>query len=277
MTLLAVVQLGRGPLPVDEPVLHADDEGLLRGRAVFETLRVYGGVPFRLDDHLVRLARSATRLGLPEPDGRAFAAAAVLAVETAAAPGAVLRLLWTPGREGQGRPVGLALVSALPPGLDELRVRGLRLAVVEWSPSVLGGVKSTSYASNIAARDRAGQQGADDALLVDPEGMVLESPVSNVWWREGASLITPSIELPILAGVTRATLLELASAAGYAVETGAFPLERLLCADEAFLSSSVREAMPVVAVDGAPIGPGTPGPAAAALQRALRAAAEATR
>ena len=68
MTLLAVVRLGRGVVPVDEPVFHADDEGVLRGRAVFETLRVYGGRPFRLDEHLARLAASAERVGLPDPD-----------------------------------------------------------------------------------------------------------------------------------------------------------------------------------------------------------------
>ena len=67
MTLLAVVELGRGLLPADEPVLHADDEGFLRGRAVFETVRVYGGRPFRLDVHLDRLAASAARVGLLPP------------------------------------------------------------------------------------------------------------------------------------------------------------------------------------------------------------------
>ena len=267
MTLLAVVELGRGPMPPDAAVLHADDEGVLRGRAVFETLRVYGGVPFRLDEHLARFALSAARVGLPPPDCSAFAEAAVQALEVAGSADVMLRLLWTAGREGAERPLGLALVSTLPPGLDEERARGLRLATVGWSPGALAGAKSTSYAENLAARDEAWRRGADDALLVDADGVVLEAPTANVWWRESETLYTPSLELPILAGVTRSALLELASVD---VEQGVFPLERLAAAAEAFLTSSVREVMPVVALDGAPIGDGRPGPAAASLQRTLR-------
>jgi branched-subunit amino acid aminotransferase/4-amino-4-deoxychorismate lyase len=273
VTLLAVVELGRGLVPADEPVLHADDEGVLRARAVFETLRVYGGTPFRLAAHLDRFAASAARLGLPPPGRDPFTAAATAALAAAGTPDAVLRLLWTAGREGAHRPVGLALVSSLPLELDELHARGLRLATVPWAPGALAGAKSTSYAENLAARDAAARRDADDALLVAADGTVLEAPTANVWWREHDRLLTPTLELPILAGVTRAALLELAPAAGYTVEEGSFPLARLLAAEEVFLSSSIREVMPVVAVDGRPAGPGVPGPAAAALQRALREAA----
>src|SRR6266849_5776226 len=132
---------------------------------------------------------------------------------------------------------------------------------------------TTSSAENMVAQDEAGRRDADDALFVGPDGIVLEAPTSNVWWREARRLFTPSLELPILAGVTRGTLFELVSGLGYDVEEGRYPLDRLLAADEAFLTSSVREVMPVVAVDGRPIGDGAPGPAAESLQRALRAAA----
>jgi branched-subunit amino acid aminotransferase/4-amino-4-deoxychorismate lyase len=273
VTLLSVVELGRGLVPVDEPVLHPDDEGVLRARAVFETLRVYGGTPFRLDDHLARFAVSAGRVGLRPPDREAFAAASAQAVAAAAAPDVVLRLLWTAGREGADRPLGLALVSSLPPDLEQLRVRGLRVATVQWAPGTLAGAKSTNYGENLAARDDAVRRGADDALLVAADGTVLEGPTANVWWREGRRLLTPALALPILAGVTRAAVLELAPGSGYEVEEGAFPLGRLLAADEVFLSSSVREVMAVVAVDGSPVGAGAPGEAAISLQRALREAA----
>jgi branched-subunit amino acid aminotransferase/4-amino-4-deoxychorismate lyase len=274
LTLLAVAEVGRGPLDPNAPVLHADDQGVLRGRAVFETIRVYDGHPFRLDAHLGRLAVSAARIGLPPVDADGLA----LAVEEALAAGgerdAVLRLLWTPGREGESEPTGLALVSTLPTGHEELRARGLRLAVVPWAPGALiARTKSTSYAENMAAQDEAARRGADDALFVAPDGVVLEGPTSNVWWREERRLLTPSLELPILAGVTRATLVELASDVGYGVEEGQFPLERLLAADETFFTSSIREVMPVIAVDDAVIGDGKPGPAAESLQRALRSAA----
>ena len=273
MTLLAVVELGRGPVPVDTPVLYADDEGLLRGRAVFETLRVYAGTPFRLEAHLDRLAGSAARLGLPAPDRAGFEEAATAAVAASGEGDLVLRFLWSAGREGAGRPVGIALASTLPAGLEELRARGLRLDVVEWAPGALAGAKSTSYAANMAAQAQAQRHGADDALLVDPADVVLEAPTSNVWLREGDLLVTPALELPILAGITRAALLELAPAGGYAVEEAVFVLDRLVAADEVFTSSSVREVMPVTAIGGAPVGDSVPGPAAAALERALRVAA----
>ena len=106
-----------------------------------------------------------------------------------------------------------------------------------------------SYATHIAAETEAKRRGADDAVLVDLDGTVLEGPVTNIWWREGDRLLTPSLELGILAGETRAALLALAGEQ-YEVETGSYPLERLLAADEVFTSSSVREVMPVAAVDG---------------------------
>jgi branched-subunit amino acid aminotransferase/4-amino-4-deoxychorismate lyase len=270
VTLLAVHKLGQGSLPPDMPVLHADDEGFLRGRAVFETVRVYGGTPFRLDAHLARLTASAERVGLPAPDVEGLGAAAADAIAVGGEPDATLRLLWTSGREGSAAPTGLALVSSLPRGLDELRTRGLRLATVPWFPGALAGAKSTSYAENMAAVDEAVRRGADDALLVGPDGAVLEAPTSNVWFREGDRLLTPSLALPLLAGVTRAALLELAPQAGYDVEEGTFELGRLLDSDEVFLTSSVREVMPAASIDGRAL---ELGPAATELQRALRAAA----
>jgi 4-amino-4-deoxychorismate lyase len=259
-------------VPVDEPVLPADDEALLRGRAVFETLRVYAGRPFRLEEHLARMRASAGRLGIAFPAGLEELAAQALAA--AGQPDAVLRLYLTSGREGGDTPVSLALVGSLPDDLESRRARGIALisllGIRADAPWLLGGVKSTSYAVNMAAEAEARRRGADDAVFVRDDGVVLEGPVTNVWWRRGDTLFTPSLELGILAGVTRAVLLETAPQAGYEVVEGAFPLGELLGSDEAFTSSSVREVMPVVAVDGRPF---EHGPAAAALQAALRRAA----
>jgi 4-amino-4-deoxychorismate lyase len=273
MTLVALAQLGHGVVPPDTPVLHADDEGVLRGRSVFETLRVYGGMPFMLAAHLDRLARSAAQLRLEEPPRDAFEHVAFDAIAAGGELDASLRFLWTAGREGGGAPTGLVLVSTLPADLEELRARGLRVATVPWTARALAGAKSTSYAENMAAQSDAESRGADDALLVEADGTVLEAPTSNVWFREGDRLLTPSLALPLLPGVTRAALLRLAPPEGYVVEEGSFGLDRLTGADEVFLSSSVREVAPVVAVDDGEIGDGRPGPAATALQRALRVAA----
>jgi 4-amino-4-deoxychorismate lyase len=269
VNLLAVAVGGRGLVPADQPVLLADDEALLRGRAAFETLRVYGGKPFRFAEHLARMRGSAERLGIVWPGG--FEELAVQALDAAGAPDAVMRLYLTPGREGAGEPVPLALISALPDGLEERRARGLALisllGVRAEAPWLLGGVKSTSYAVNMAAESEARARGADDAVFVRDDGVVLEGPVTNVWWRRGSTLFTPSLDLGILAGVTRGTVIDAAPAVGYELVQGPYALGEMLESDEVFTTSSVREVMPVIAVDGTPF---ERGPAAAALQSALR-------
>jgi 4-amino-4-deoxychorismate lyase len=265
MSLLAVAVGGRGVVDPAEPVLRADDEALLRGRAAFETLRVYGGRPFRLAEHLERMAVSAERIGLPALNRLELEELTRQALDAAASQDAVLRLYWTPA------PASLALVSAVPDHFDALRERGQRLISLRGvradEPWLLPGVKSTSYAVNMAAEAEARRRGADDAVFVDPDGVVLEGPTTNVWWRRGRTLVTPSLDLGILAGVTRAAVLDLAGAAGYEVEEGRYGLAELRDAEEAFTSSSVREVMPVTELDGAPV---ARGPAADELQAALR-------
>ena len=276
MTLLAVAVGGRGLIDPEEPVLRADDEALLRGRAAFETVRVYGRHPYRLAEHLERLGRSAELIGLPAVNVLELAGLATQAVEAAEAGDSVLRLFWTPGN-GEGAPTSLALVSSLPTHYDELRERGQRLIALRGlraeEPWLLPGVKSTSYAVNMAAEAEARRRGADDALFVDRENVVLEGPTTNIWWRRERTLYTPGVELGILAGVTRAAVLELAGGLGYEVVEGTFPLDDLAAADEAFTSSSVREVMSVTELDEQPLGRG---PAADELQTVLRAKATLT-
>jgi 4-amino-4-deoxychorismate lyase len=256
VTLLAVAVAGRGLVDPAEPVLRADDEAVLRGAAAFETIRVYGGRPFLLAEHLARLRFSAEALALPAPDG----IEELVALVVGSAPADhVLRLYRT------SRAL-LVTAAALPDGLEEARARGVSLRTFEVGapPPLLGGAKTTSYGVSFAARREAEQAGADDALLVG-EGLVLEAATANVWWRRGDELFTPATRPGVLPGVTRGFVRSLGP-----VHEGAFPLADLLAADEAFTTSSIREVMPVVAVDGAPVGDGRPGPAAARLQAALR-------
>ena len=257
MNLLAVAVSGRGLVDPGEPVFGAGDDALLRGRAVFETLRVYGGRPFLLDAHLGRLAASSAQMRLPAPDLAECRLLAALAMDAAGETELALRFYWT-------ATTLVASVGPIDPTLEQVRARGLRLAVVRTSRGALARAKSTSYAENMMAQEDAIALGADDALLVDPDGIVLEAPIANTWWRTGNRLFTPSLELPILAGVTRSLLLELSPEP---VEEGTYPLEHLLAADEAFLTSSIREVMPVRAIDEKTF---SLGPAAAALQAALR-------
>jgi branched-subunit amino acid aminotransferase/4-amino-4-deoxychorismate lyase len=126
---------------------------------------------------------------------------------------------------------------------------------------MLAGVKSTSYASALAARREAEAAGGDDALLV-ADDVVLDTATANVWWARDGRVFTPATRPGVLPGVTRSFVLELEEA-----EEGSFPLAALLAADEAFTTSSIREVMPVTAIDGRSL---PPGPVAARLQAALR-------
>jgi 4-amino-4-deoxychorismate lyase len=253
--LLALAVAGRGLVDPAEPVFRADDEPLLRGAAAFETLRVYGGKPFLLERHLERLHASCDALALPSPDDAGDLARLVAA---AAPPDHVLRLYRTESAL-------VASAAELPAGLEEQRARGIALRSVEAPvPALLGGVKATSYALSFAARQVAEAAGADDALLV-AGGIVRETATANVWWRAGGELYTPAAGPGVLPGVTRAFALELAPA-----RTAQLPLTELAGADEAFTTSSIREVMPVVELDGAAIGDGRPGGTAARLQALLR-------
>jgi 4-amino-4-deoxychorismate lyase len=270
MTVLALAVTGRGLVDPTEPVVRADDEGLLRGRAAFETLRVYSGRPFRLEAHLDRLTGSAASIGLPALERRRLQVLVGLVLPKAEGGDASLRLVWTAGPAG-GAPSAFALLGTIPEWIEETRARGATavslLGVRASAPWLLPGVKSTSYAVNMAAEAEARRRGVDEALFVDADGLVLEGTVTNVWWRRGRTLYTPALDLGILAGVTRATLMELAPGCGYQVEEGSYRLEELLEAEEAFTSSSVRELMPLVDVDGRAL---ARGPAADELQKALR-------
>ena len=143
-------------------MILADDEGFSRGRAAFTTLRVYGGRPFRLREHLVRLAGSAERIGLTPPNAAEVEALALEAIAAAGVPDCALRVTWTPGPPG-GPPLALAVVGPIPAWIDELRARGQRLVSLlvprRSEPWLLEGTKSTSYAVNMAAEAEAKRRG----------------------------------------------------------------------------------------------------------------------
>lgn len=276
--VLAVVG-SAGAIDDGQVTTSADDLGLTRGESAFEATRIYRGQAFRLQQHLQRLERSAAALGITLDLAQVWAVCD-RAVQAAAGGDAVLRLYCTKGPlQAAGRGTVWAIVGELPEGLGATRARGatgslLQLAVDPLvrasSPWLLPGVKSTSYAVNMAATREAQARGVDEAVFVGLGGELLEGPTTNVWWRTGDTLYTPTLELGILAGVTRAALLELAPGCGYRVVEGVFTRADLHAADEAFISSSVREVMPLVTVDGHPVGDGRPGPATRALQSALR-------
>jgi branched-chain amino acid aminotransferase len=243
MTVPEFVSVDGAIKPTAEATVPLRDDGLYRGDGVFEVIRLYRGRPFALAEHLDRLERSADRIDLPVER-------AALEREIDALLGAhgehdaQLRLIVTRG----GRRI--AAVEEMPTLADSVR-----LASVTYAPTViLTGVKSLSYAANMQATRIAAKSGADEALLVRPDGVVLEPPTSTIFWvsADGA-LQTPSLDAGILDSITRRRLVE-----ALEVEQGEFQLDDLLTAGEAFLASTVREVQPVAAVDGHELDVGGP-------------------
>jgi branched-chain amino acid aminotransferase len=217
-------------------VIPTADDGLQRGDGVFEVIRLYSGRPFALDEHLDRLERSAAAIELPLERAPLEMEISSL-LEEFGEHEAQLRLIVTRG----GR--RLAFTENLPPYASE---ESVSLAAVDYSPNlILNGVKSLSYAANMQASRIGKARGADEALLVRPDGIVLEAPTSTIFWVTADGVLrTPSLDVGILASITRDRLVR-----ELEVEEGAFPLEDLLAAKEAFLASTVREVQGISAID----------------------------
>ncbi len=238
-----------------EAVVPLKDDGLYRGDGAFEVIRLYDGKPFALGDHLDRLGRSAAAIELEFDRGALETEIAALLAELGDADGQ-LRLIVTRG----GR--RLAMTEPIPDHAETVGV-----ATVIYCPSViLNGVKSLSYAANMQSTRLARARGADEAVLVLPDGTVLEPPTSSIFWvsPEGA-LRTPALDNGLLESITRDRLVK-----ALHVEEGAWPVTDLRAAHEAFLASTTREIQAVSAIDGAEL-PSAAGPRTREAQEAFAA------
>ena len=229
--------------PAEQAVIPVTDEGLTRGDGGFEVIRLYGGRPFALEEHLVRLANTCAGLRLDYDDDAVRAEAAAL-LGAAGPVEALLRVVLTRG----GRRIMTVEPLPVPPAVA-------RVATVTYSPTrVLDGLKTLSYAANMLAGRLARERGFDEALFVTPHGRVLEGPTWSLFWVAGGRLLTPPLEDRILASITRTYVIEECEA-----EERACTLDDLAGAEEAFIASTVRVVMPIAAVDDIAL-PAAPGP-----------------
>lgn len=263
------------------PLVFADDQAVLRGDGVFETILVRGGEAQKLPAHLERLARSAAILELPEPDLDAWARAATAAAaawgETAGGDGAagdgaagdgtagdgagegVLRLVLSRGRESVDAPTAYLSVSELPARTLKVREQGVSAVTLErgystelaasssWLPL---GAKTLSYAVNMAAVRHAEKLGADDVIFVSAEGQVLEGPRSTVVIARGRTLLTPPPELGILPGTTQRALFDEARRRGFDCVYATLRPADLIAADGVWMLSSITLVATVNTING---------------------------
>jgi branched-chain amino acid aminotransferase len=259
------------------------DRGFLYGDSVFETLRTYGGQPFGLTEHVERLARSAALVFIELPVPRTTLEAEVRAAVAAGQnPESYVRLMVTRGQGALGldpglaeRPTRVIIVQPLVPPPERYYSDGVAAITYrtqrQTDATSAVGAKVGNYLVSVLAMREASRVGAVEALIVDARGLVLEGGTSNVFLVKDGRLVTPDVSAGILAGITRAHVLEVAQALGVPVELRSPSVSEAQAADELFISSSIRELMPVVRLDDRRIGDGKPGPVFARLRAAFRA------
>ncbi|MFC7249951.1 aminotransferase class IV [Halomicroarcula sp. GCM10025324] len=270
-------------VPADEATVSVRDRGFMYGDAAFETLRVYGGTPFEWDAHRERLQRTAETLGFADavPDDlrdRVDETLAENGLDEASAKVSVSRGV-QPGKLTPGADVDPTVVVTCTPlprgGRDGQRVWDDPAAVQTVrtrripSEAVPADVKTHNYLNGILGRlelrrAAGNREAADECLMRDMDGNVVEGATSNLFFVTENGLRIPSDDLDLLPGVTRSVVLDLAREESFPVETGHYSLDAVRDADEAFLTNSTWELRPIASVDGIEVGTG---PMTTLLQR----------
>jgi branched-chain amino acid aminotransferase len=267
--------------PPEAATVSVYDRGFLYGDSVFDTLRTYGGEPFALDEHLARLARSAEKVAIALPiDLATWNQEVRHAIQAAKNPESYARIILTRGEGPLGLdpslardPLRVILVEPITPLPGAVYRDGVKVVTVrtERAADAAPGAKVSNYLGSMLALKQAHAAGAHEALIVNARGAIAEGATSNFFLLHGGALVTPPEEAGILAGITRAHVLELAAELALEVKLEPiFPVD-LDHAAEAFLTSSLREIIPVVKVDERTIGDGRPGPVTRRVHAAFRA------
>ena len=270
-----IIYLNGRLIPRSKAKLSPFDHGFLYGYGLFETMRAYQGHIFRLDHHLTRLRRSAQSLGLTHSilnvvEGKqSLEAACTKTLEANKLKDARLRLTVSAG-EGDMTPdpntcsSPTVLVTArnlvpLPPGKYESGFKAALSPLRRNSQSPLSRLKSTCYMENILARMQAKAMGCDEAILLNEQGYLAEGSITNIFLVSKGKLITPSLESGVLPGITREAVLEIARVSNIKTQERQVELQELIEAEEAFVTNSILELMPLTWFDGKPISTGKPG------------------
>lgn len=277
----AICWLNGQLLPLSEARISPEDRGLLYGDGLFETLRAYHGVIFRLGAHLDRLCVGARTLRFPvEPEPAILAHACREVLRANALREAYVRITVTRGVGGLAseldhaeQPTLLITARAFHGYPPEMVRKGMTAVVSNIRRnhcSPLARIKSLNYLENLLARAEASRQGADEALLLDMAGHVLEGSASNLFVLLDGVLTTPPVGAGVLPGITRACILQLCVELDLAAREAPCTLDVLYSAKEAFLTNSLMEVMPLVVVNGRPIGSKLPGPVTLRLRDAYQ-------
>jgi branched-chain amino acid aminotransferase len=260
------------------------DHGFLYGEGVYETLRTYHRVPFLFDLHQERLRRSAALLSLPVPftDDELLSQISATMAAHKGLNEAYIRVLLTRGvgeltynPAACPAPTTVIIIKPFPEPPARTFTDGIKVALVgvrRNHPAALNPmIKSNNLINNALAMQEALRSGADEALMRNQAGDVVECSQSNFFIVKNRRVITPPLEAGLLPGITRAFVLEMARDEGFQAVEERVSVADVRAADEAFITGTTREITPVVTVDTTPIGTGRPGAVSQQLLAAFHA------
>ena len=270
-------------VPGEQAHVHIYDHGFLYGDGAFEGIRAYNGRAFKLAEHVDRLYNSLKALWIVLPYGREqFAANIEKLLEKNEVKDGYIRVTVTRGvalgldpKNIQGQPtvcISTDKLSLYPKSMYENGLEVVTVATRVANPQVLEPrIKSLGkYLCNIQAKIEANQVGAGEGLMLTEDGYVAECTGDNIFYAKRGVVYTPPAFLGILEGITRATVMDLLADMGVKVEEKVFTRFDLYTCDEAFLTGTAAEVIPMVKLDDRVIGDGKPGPITRKLEQAFR-------
>jgi len=273
--MVETVYLNGRLVPRFDARLSPFDHGFLYGYGLFETMRAYDGYIFRLDSHITRLRCSAESIGLThsilttEEGKQSLKAACLATLEANELKDARIRLTVSAGEGDMTPDPGTCssptiLITArslvpLPPEKYETGFRATVSFLRRNTQSPLSRLKSTCYMENVLARTTARTAGYDEAIFLNEQGYLAEGSMTNIFLVSHGQLITPCFESGVLPGITRDAVLDIARTSNIKATERWVELNELVEAEEAFLTNSILELMPLVTLEGRPIGSSRPG------------------
>ncbi|MFC0296577.1 aminodeoxychorismate lyase [Geobacillus jurassicus] len=271
------VYINGAVVPSEEARLSAFDHGFLYGLGLFETFRTYGGHPFLLDDHLARLNKGLSELHIKRQFGRTEAMAIIeQLLEANGLRDAYVRFNVSAGVGDLGLPIEsyrnptvIVYMKPLPPPAPPEGKEGVVLGTRRNSPEGIERLKSHHYLNNMIGRWELGSRPHAEGIFLNSDGAVAEGIVSNIFWVKDGIVYTPTPAVGILNGITRQFVMALLNQLHIPVEEGVYPLSHLLQADEAFITNSVQEIVPLHRI-GRRIYQGKNGPVTRELQHHYR-------
>ncbi|MBM4136076.1 MAG: branched-chain amino acid aminotransferase [Nitrospira sp.] len=249
-------------VPAKEAVVSVFDHGFLYGDGVYETLRVYDGVVFMLDEHLSRLYRSSSLIGLTIPFAKDHLKISIYETLIAnSLRNAYVRLTVSRGKGSIGLDPDLCPEPTIVIMAQELKAypksfyeKGISLSIAKTrrnlKEAINPRIKSLNFLNNILAKIEAKKAGTYEAVMLNVNRKLTEGTISNLFFSKGGILCTPSLECGILDGITRGLIVVLALRDGLMMKEGEFIREDLYSADEVFITNTTLEVMPVSKVDG---------------------------